>query len=51
MEIQDLLRMVVPFGILREQNGSSHSQNFNSVKWNQNNGERYVSSTIDAATE
>jgi len=31
IEIQDLLRMVVvPFGILKQQNGSSHFQNMHS---------------------
>jgi len=36
LEIQDLLRMVVvPFGILKQQNGNSHFQNFNSLKQNQ----------------
>jgi len=36
IEIQDLLRMVVvPFGILKQQNGNSHFQNFNSLKQNQ----------------
>jgi hypothetical protein len=52
MEIQDLLRMVVvPFGILKQQNGSSHFQNFNSMKQNQENGKRDVDSVTDIVKE
>jgi hypothetical protein len=37
LEIQDLLRMdVVPFGILKQQNGNSHSQNIHSDPLKQN---------------
>jgi len=54
MEIQDLLRMVVvPFGILKQQNGNSHFQNMHlqSLKQNQENGKRDVDSVMDIVKE
>ena len=54
LEIQDLLRMVVvPFGILKQQNGSSHFQNMHSqsLKQNQENGKRDVDSVMDIVKE
>ena len=52
LTIQDLLRMVVvPFGILKQQNGSSHFQNVHSLKRNQGNGKRDVDSVADIVKE
>jgi len=49
LEIQDLLWMVVvPFGILKQQNGSSHVQNVHSLslKQNQENGKKDADSVM-----
>jgi len=49
LEIQDLLRMVVvPFGILKQQNGSSHVQNVHSLSLKQNleNGKKDADSVM-----
>jgi len=54
LEIQDLLRMVVvPFGILKQQNGNSHFQNMHSqaFKQNQENGKKDVDSIMDIVKE
>jgi len=54
LEIQYLLRMVVvPFGILKQQNGSSHFQNMDSqsLQQNQENGKRDVDSVMDIVKE
>ena len=52
LEIQDLLRMVVvPFGILKQQNGSSHFQNVHSLKRNQENGKKDADSIVDIVKE
>ena len=54
LEIQDFLRMVVvPFGILKQQNGNSHFQNVHSqsLKQNQENGKMDVDSVMDIVKE
>jgi len=54
LEIQDLLRMVVvPFGILKQQNGNSHFQNVHSqsLKQNQDYGKRDADSIVDIVKE
>jgi len=54
LEIQDLLRMVVvPFGILKQQNGNSHFQNVHtqSLKQSQENGKKDVDSVMDIVKE
>jgi len=54
MEIQDLIRMVVvPFGILKQQNGSFHFQNMHSqsLKQNQENGKKEADSVMDIVKE
>jgi len=54
LEIQDFLRMVVvPFGILKQQNGNSHFQNVHSqlLKQNQENGKRDADSVMDIVKE
>jgi len=54
LEIQDLLRMVVvPFGILKQQNGNSHFQNVHSqsLKQNQENGKKDADSVMDIVKE
>jgi len=54
IEIQDLLRMVVvPFGILKQQNGNSHFQNMHSdpLKQNQESGKKDLNSVMDIVKE
>jgi len=54
LEIQDLLMMVVvPFGILKQQNGNSHFQNVHtqSLKQSQENGKKDVDSVMDIVKE
>jgi len=54
LEIQELLKMVVvPFGILKQQNGNSHFQNMHSqsLKQNQENGKKDVDSVMDIVKE
>jgi len=54
LEIQDLLRVVVvPFGILKQQNGNSHFQNMHSdpSKHNQENGKKDADSVMDIVKE
>jgi len=54
IEIQDLLKMVVvPFGILKEQNGNSHFQNIHSdpLKQNQESGKKDLDSVMDIVKE
>ena len=54
LEIQDLLRMVVvPFGLLKQQNGNSHFQNVHShsLKQNQENGKKDADSVMDIVKE
>jgi len=54
LEIQDLLRMVVvPFGILKQQNGNSHFQNMHSqsLKHNQESGNKDPDSVMDIVKE
>ena len=54
VEIQDLLRMVVvPFGILKQQNGNSHFQNMHSqsLKQNQESGKKDLNSVMDIVKE
>jgi len=54
LEIQDLLMMaVVPFGILKQQDGNSHFQNVHtqSLKQSQENGKKDVDSVMDIVKE
>jgi len=54
IEIQDLLRMVVvPFRILKQQNGNSHFQNMHSdpLKQNQESGKKGLDSVMDIVKE
>jgi len=54
LEIQELLKMVVvPFGILKQQNGNSHFQNVHSqsLKQNQENGKKDADSVMDIVKE
>ena len=54
LEIQDLLRMVVvPFGILKQQNGNSHFQNMHSdpLKQDQDSGKKDLDSAMDIVKE
>jgi len=54
LEIQELLKMaVVPFGIVKQQNSSSHFRNMHSqsLKQNQENGKKDVDSVMDLVKE
>jgi len=54
IEIKDLLRIVVvPFGILKQQNGNSHFQNMHSdpLKQNQESGKKDLDSAMDIVKE
>jgi len=54
IEIKDLLRMVVlPFGILKQQNSNSHFQNMHPdpLKQNQESGKKDLDSVMDIVKE